>query len=203
MESTERPRFVVAMNAMAATFQRPMTEAGLTGYWMGLSDLPLAAVEKAVQAAMRTRKFMPVVADLRELAGHGEIALEDRASICWLVFTKAMRQHGYYHSVDFDDAGVNFAVRCIGAWDEDFELTNYTEKRFRDAYCAFYRTGAGDGTALLGYHDRHNGAKGYGAKEPVAIACGLPPLRPRIAHEQTKRLPAPNALLEGIGNVPQ
>lgn len=60
------------VQALAAVFRVDPTEALLTGYWLGLSDLPLPVVSAGVQRALRECQFMPSVAELRKLAGHGK-----------------------------------------------------------------------------------------------------------------------------------
>ncbi len=68
MEESDRPRFALAIEAMAATFRAEATPALLLGYWMGLGDLPLDDVHTAIGKAIRECEFMPTVARLRILA---------------------------------------------------------------------------------------------------------------------------------------
>jgi len=62
-------RLTRAIAAMCETFCRPATEATFYGYKIGLSDLPIEKIEAAVCEAIRTKKFFPTVAELRELCG--------------------------------------------------------------------------------------------------------------------------------------
>lgn len=68
MGENDRPAFTLSIEAMAATFRQEVTPALLLGYWLGLGDLDLAAVQRAIGAGIRECEFMPTVAKLRELA---------------------------------------------------------------------------------------------------------------------------------------
>ena len=67
MEQDDRPLFVALIETLAAGFGRPVDEAMLDAYWMGLSDLPLPALTYAVSDALRDSVHMPPVATLRKI----------------------------------------------------------------------------------------------------------------------------------------
>jgi len=69
MTPADRPRFALLIAALVLPFRQDITEMLIEGYWLGLDDLPLADVERAVKRAARESKWMPSVAELRELAG--------------------------------------------------------------------------------------------------------------------------------------
>ena len=54
---------------VAATFNRQMDAASMTGYWIGLQDLELYAVQRACQRAIRECEYMPTVKNIRDFAG--------------------------------------------------------------------------------------------------------------------------------------
>lgn len=64
-----RQRFAEALHALALTFRVEDSLALYDAYWMGLDDIELPALEKAVRRAMRECEYMPTVAVLRSLAG--------------------------------------------------------------------------------------------------------------------------------------
>lgn len=72
MTHDDRARFAAVLTALAETFNEPLSTARLEGYWLALADLPLDAVEAAVQRALREAKFFPKPAELRTLAGVGD-----------------------------------------------------------------------------------------------------------------------------------
>lgn len=163
---------------LAEAFGRKATKATFAAYEHGLGGLDLPAIDRAVKTALRTCKFMPSPAELRELAG--EIRIEDRAIHAWMAFEKAVCTIGHVRGVDFDDAVINATVRSLGGWDrccqlEGNEFDVFLRKRFIDAYVALTRSGVGDeqGAALEGAFDRENRRLGYAAQEPVMISTGV------------------------------
>jgi len=181
---TERRDLVRLIAALAATFNREADEAMFEGYELGLCDLPVPAVKLAVGRAIRECKFMPTVAELRELSG--ELLPQDRAILAWDVFSKAVPRHGYTASVDFEDPLINATIRNLGGWErccslQPDEFDKWLRKDFERTYQALLRSGASaKATApLIGYHDRQNAFHGYVERitEPLRIACDLPPHR--------------------------
>lgn len=72
MTAADRGRFAACLTALAETFAEPCSVARLEGYFAALEDLPLPAVEAAIQGALRTATFFPRPAELRALAGVGD-----------------------------------------------------------------------------------------------------------------------------------
>ena len=209
MNANERADFVEVVCALAATCRQEASEAMLTGYWMGLEDLPLAAVRRAAVRAMRERKFMPTVAELRELCG--EITPADRAAIAWQAVVDANRRHGYGASVNFDDPAINATVRNLGGWEAFTERVETEEtwarKDFERVYQVYARRGvtADEGAALPGFHARNNAFHGHHGHvpHPVAIHTTLKPT-PLLTTAPVRRAPAIGAdavaLLEHVGH---
>ncbi len=189
-DQSDRIRLIAAL---AATFNREADEAMFQGYEIGLADLPLEDVQRAVQRAIRECKFMPAVAELRGLSG--VMLPADRAIKAWDVFAKAVGKHGYYTSVNFDDPIINATVRSLGGWEAACEkggdeFDKWLRKDFERVYLAFERTGVGPEAAapLVGFIGRTNAFTGYheDIPEPLLIACDLPPHRDGVVG-----LPAP------------
>jgi len=207
-------RFRSLIAGMAITFRQEASQVMYDGYWLGLADLPIEAVELAVVAALRTCKFMPSASELRELAG--EVRMEHRAVKAWAAFREAIDLHGYYHSVDFDDPVVNATVRALGGWVSVSELMDEPEawiegifrKRFEQTYVGLATAGVSATAAvpLIGSHEQDKRLKGYeeAIGEPYRIACGLPP-HPVSLVASGKRAEVAGkdrALLEHVGEMP-
>jgi hypothetical protein len=208
MTPEEKPQFITIIAALAATFRQDLTEAVLTGFWMGLEDLSLPAVKSAASRAMREKRFLPCVAELRELAGVAALSAADRALRAWTAFEAAVYRIGPYRSVDFDDPLVNATSRSLGGWeaccvkaDNTADFETWTRKAFLETYEALYRTGAGPEltAALVGIHERENAARGYLRDERVRasiavypVPCGLPalPKSVRVGQESPRQVPA-------------
>ncbi len=195
MTENDRPRFLAMFNGLAATFSKEPSKPMLDGYWMGLADLPIEAVENACQRAIGTCKFMPVPVELRELAG--VMAPADRAIKAWKAYSDAVAALGFYKSVDFDDPLINATVRNLGGWmelitriDDEDHTDKWVRKEFERIYTSLMRSGISDEAArpLLGFHERSNVTHGYGDEvvPPVVVKTGLPPLAAprRIGREQ-------------------
>jgi len=70
-KSSDGERFTILIQAMAATFRADVTPALLEGYWMGLEDVPIERVERAVRRGIKECEFMPAAFKLRELVAGG------------------------------------------------------------------------------------------------------------------------------------
>lgn len=116
-----------------------------------LSDLAVLQLRTAVVRALREHKFagFPPVGMLREWAGCGAtvaIPAQDRAIVAWDAVLQAMRDHGGYQSVQFDDPAVTAAVRSVGGWQymcelETETLCQFVRPRFLEAYRAHANLG--------------------------------------------------------------
>lgn len=142
MDANDRPKFVSLVDALAASFGREVDEALLSGYWLGLDDLSLSAIEKAVAEAIRSYKFMPAPAVLRELAG--EMLGEDRVQLAWDSMVAAISEVGGYRSITFEDPAITASVRALGGWEricsaESEELHKWLRKDFERVYPTFAR----------------------------------------------------------------
>lgn len=165
---------------LCEAFTRQASVVTFRAYQVGLDGLTAEQIGKAVAIALRSCKFMPSPAELRELAG--EMKSEDRAVQAWIVFEKAVCTIGYVRGVDFDDPVVNATVRALGGWDrccqqEGDEFDVFLRKRFLDTYASLSRSGVGEEQAapLEGGFDRENRRLGQPVKPPHKVAVGLPP----------------------------
>ena len=197
MTDDDRKDFGITITALARTFNREADEPLLLGYWMGLEDIDMAAVNKGASRAMRECKFMPTVAEIRELSG--QMLPADRAALAWEAFRKALQIHGCYESVSFDDKLINATVRNLGGWgrvDERLEREGETwvRKEFEKVYQMFLRTGAtaGQALALGGLHETNND----GVVVPLMITDGLPPHRAGLVALPHDKAVLPAGLLE-------
>ena len=205
-------RFRNAIAGMALTFRCDVSETIFDGYWMGLSDLAIEAIEASVVRAIRTCKFLPTVVELRELSG--EVPTEARALRAWEAFNRAVVSHGYYHSVDFDDRVINATIRNLGGWEAVCTIEGRDEwdiwlrKRFIKTYTVLAVGGISEDGAqpLIGCFDRENAFNGYHdhVKGPALIECGLPPHPPGVVPAlPASRTPAQltnQNLLQAIGH---
>ena len=178
------PELLQMIAALAANFDREADEAMFQSYEMGLDDLPLADVKRAIIRSIKESTFMPRVAELRALAG--VVPPVNRAVKAWEVFERTVVRLGYTASVNFDDPVINATVRALGGWERCCGLTveefdKWLRKDFERTYIALMSTGLSAEAAgpLLGFHDQSNACHGHIKQltTPKLIACDLPPHR--------------------------
>jgi hypothetical protein len=187
------------VTVLAEAFSRTASPATFAAYELGLDGLDVPTIKRGVQIALKSCKFMPSPAELRELAG--ELKAENRAQLAWIALEKAVKRHGGYRTVTFDDVVINAAVRSLGGWDRvctalPAEFDVHLRREFLKAYTSLYASGVGEEQAapLLGEFDRENARLGYAPQDVKQVITGLPPapLAPRIAASQAK---GPSGLL--------
>jgi hypothetical protein len=194
MEKSQKPQFVQMILALAATFRTEATEPLYEGYWMGLGDLSLGRVKAAAVAAMHSQKFMPTVAELRELAGAHVPTPEERSTRAWMVVMDG--RVGYYDSVAFDDSVIHATIRAMGGWMRFWERLEEEGRKwlcreFEQTYVRLMATGfsVGESSHLVGFHEMNNGrVTRYSSLKRIAV--GLPaPNVPQLAGPPRRRLP--------------
>lgn len=192
-ERERNRRIALVVNMLAATYNREVSPALLQAWKAALRDVPIEQVEVAAEKAMRTSKFFPAPAEIRQLAGAAEPTVESRALAAWTEFERAVTRHGPYKSVDFADRLINATVRHLGGWEHccdlrPSEFDKWLRKDFLKTYQAFAGHHPGDEACapLVGFHERRNGVR----KQPVLIGYTD---RRRLAspetHEKTPRMP--------------
>lgn len=148
------PKIVHAVAALCEAFNRTPTEATFGAYEIGLAGLTGEQVERAAALALQRCKFMPVPAELRELAAGGGQSYEAMAERAFVTLAQTIQGTGSDYSVSFQDGAINATVRLLGGWGrvcnlprEEFD--KWYRKDFINAYVNVCRNGASP--ALLGY----------------------------------------------------
>lgn len=189
MNDTDREQFAKLIGALAIATRVEADELLLEAYWMALEDLPIESVAIAAKRALRECKFFPMAVELREMSG--EVSPADRAVLAWDAFQKAVHQHGYYDSVQFDDPAITATVRSLGGWIRVCELPvdefdKWLRKDFERVYASYCRSGVSPEALehLPGFFEKENGIKGATIKPPVLIETGLVPVGNRLVNSR-------------------
>lgn len=164
--------FIMGISSLAELLGAEMSEPALDLYYSALSDLDDTAFQQAVERAARECRFMPKPSEIRDLGG--EHKPNERAIAAWMEATTAVRRHGMYESVCFDDPAINAAVRSLGGWSRfctmpTEEAERFARRDFERAYVAFARR---DGLSeefaayLPGIAEQHNASLGLATKKP-------------------------------------
>lgn len=139
MTPDDRPRLARILAVLGETFNEPVSDLRAEGYLMGLNDLTIGQVEQGARRALKTSRFFPRPAELRELAVG---SADDSAELAWLELLAEVRRVGSY-GVPTLSPTVGSAMRAVwGTWAQ---------------LCA---TLPGDGVELLGWAKRFKAAYG-------------------------------------------
>lgn len=156
---TDDERLANVVTALADSFRQKTTPAMYHGYRLGLAGVPIEQVERAAALALQRCKFMPVPAELRELAtgqGEGYAAMAEKA---WHVLRETIRRLGPDYSVNFEDGAINATVRLLGGWiriceiPAGDELEKWFRKSFLETYCRVCQSGTSE--EMRRYHGGH------------------------------------------------
>jgi hypothetical protein len=190
---------------LAEAFGQKVTPIRLMAYEAGLSDVPLSALNAAVVRAIRESRFMPTVAELRELCGvvSGRIEAKDRPLLAWEAVRRAISRVGAYDSPNFADPVIHAVLRSMGGWTQvcDWTLDEmpWREKEFKAAYAAMFHVQLPDEmtSRLAGIAEKENGLAI--PAQVVAVGClsvGTSGESARLMEADTKTLtgPAPSAM---------
>jgi hypothetical protein len=105
------------LEVLFALYGRRAEPLQAKAYKMALADVPLDALTVAVEEAMRTCKFLPTPAELRDLAAGGNA--EERGMAAWILLNRAIRQVGPYCSLLVADHALARAIEDVfGGWPE-------------------------------------------------------------------------------------
>lgn len=211
------PRTAVAITALAESFRQTITEPLLLGYQLGLAGIPVDDVERACALALQRCRFLPVPAELREIAVTGGTGYASVAAHAFVTLQRAVARLGEDRSVCFEDGAIHATVRRLGGWRracllDAGEFDKWYKRDFIEAYTRVIRDGCRpDELAYLpGQLELKNAplfgkalpgggtydAERHGGGAPAAI-----PARYRVIHaspEPTPRIAASETLQIGV-----
>lgn len=130
-----------AVAPLQLAYNASLDDARLRLYVEMLSDIPPSILEASVKKLIMTNKFLPSIAEIREVAyGIKEIISGTAApdeSEAWGEVIKAIRSVGYYGKPKFSHEAITTAVNNIG-WQDicttPSDGTNTLRSQFRRAY---------------------------------------------------------------------
>lgn len=111
---TNRQAFATGLAVLFATFDKPLSDAAVEGYWMALRSMDEHTFAAVTARALTECKFMSTPSELLALSGRAR-SLPAEAALAWEVVRQAMDRHDYTTSVDFGPL-VNSIVRNLGGW---------------------------------------------------------------------------------------
>jgi len=135
----------------------------------------------------------------------GQIDTEDRALLAWGEVLKAIREHGGYRTVTFDDPLIMVTIREICSWadlcGQETDQLGWTKKEFLKVYGAHMNLGTVSSTAvapLPGILAQDASLKGLEPPKPIRIETNLPPSKVKTVEESTS---TKRNIVERIGHA--
>ena len=169
MRDSDDKRFKALLSGLAEFYRRDLTEAMLEGYWLALKPYPIDEIEAAVTRCLGECKFMPMPTDIVEHAS-GFVPVGVRAERAWVCLQDAIRAHGGWASIEFEDRAIADIVRRMGGWERvsgmTYDEVDWRRKEFAQLYTVYVK------------HENHDG-------EPRLVLKGL------HGHEEGVYVPAP------------
>lgn len=198
-----REEFVRGIAPIIGAVGKPMPDEMITAWRTALFDLTPQQLERGVGRTLRTYQFagFPPVAIVLGNA-LGKIAATDverRGIAAWDRVMTAIRRHGSYRSVNFDDPIINATIRSIGGWKSITEetseaLSKMVQPRFVKTYAALYENGISETESgpLHGIVETENVKLGYEANtSTIEVVTGLPQSGVKVIPAAVpKRLPS-------------
>ena len=135
MTNKDKPKLIEILNAMNEVYtpNRTLSTILYEMYYQALKDLPIEKVVTNASKHFKTSQFFPKPADLRN-----DDNINDQALLAWEKTYKAIKKHGYWDSVKFDDPTIHSVIELMGGWREISDMlideTKWKRKEFMDIY---------------------------------------------------------------------
>lgn len=117
MTAGDRPGFAALMLGLGETYSEPVSDVRMEIYFAALEDLELATVRRAATLLVRTLKFFPRPAELRDAIVGPQ---DDRAELAWMSVQRLVQRFGYYAEPAAEDwpdrATQRAALELYGGW---------------------------------------------------------------------------------------
>lgn len=145
MTNQDRQEFATLLLGLGETYGEPVSDPRMEVYFRALSDLDLGDIREAANLHVRTSKFFPKPAELREAI---DGSADDRAEFAWTEMQRLVRAYGYYREPPADawsdEAARRAAYDLYGGWKalcsnlpaQGPEMLG-TAKLFKSSYCAY------------------------------------------------------------------
>lgn len=131
--------FVAGMTLMASIWpelERVTKDKDLAGLWYKmLSDLDDERFWHAIERIVKTRKYPPTIADIREAAAEDECELSPEEA--WAVVYRDVQKRGYYSEPHYDDWKLEAAKNAIG-WHNLCDMTEGEKGAVRAHFMRIY-----------------------------------------------------------------
>lgn len=174
MTENDMTQFSEMMLGISEVYSKELSKFGLDIWWNDLKDYPIQSVLMAFTAHRKDPKqgqFFPKPADI---VRHIDGLPDEKATAAWSKVYLAMKQHGAWRSVCFDDADIHSAIETMGGWPALCRIDNDTlpfkQKEFEKLYLSAKKNEVKtEATYLIGVIDAHNQSVGGQLEKPAFI----------------------------------
>ena len=195
MHNADKKKFAVLMEMLAENFDKENSKLKIDLYFESLKDFAIGEIEGAVYQSIKSLKWFPKIAELRELI---EGDPDSRALIAWRY---AVDNRDESRTFEFDDPIIHYCIQEIfGDWisfcEKTLEELKWEEKRFIGLYqLALKRPDIARYAPkqMLGSYEIHNSALGFHEHIPPVIK-----VETGIGRVKEIEAPKPKKLLEKI-----
>lgn len=182
MTTEEFESVINRLTGVADYFHCELSQTKLMFYFDGLCDLAVDDVQRALTTCIKTCRFMPLVADIRQALGEDA---ENDSEKAWLAYKHLAHQQGGYASPCITDAALaETLMEIFGSWetacwtDLSPEMWAAKRKEFGRVYRLMRTRGLTGSRTLIGQCERSNREMGYSTTMPMQIDA--PASAPRL-----------------------
>lgn len=171
METLDKNKFTKLLIAISEIYGKEMSPPGIEIYYQVLKNYSYDEIQNSLYLVVKTNKYnvMPKPAEIIE---NIEGSIDERALWAWQQLLDAIRQKGYYASVEFEDKTIHAVVLAMGGWmrlcDLEISETPFVMKEFIAKYKLFLGRKI-DSQRLIGFYEMDNTQKGFPKYIPPTI----------------------------------
>jgi hypothetical protein len=182
--ASERGKAAMFLNAFMACWEifkekgHEPSDIIISAYRQAMDPFTPEQISQAFGRAITECKWFPKPVELIEFITGGQQGIEDRATLEGLSVIDAIKRHGVYQTVRFDDGVTNAVINeGFGGWIKLCrEMTPETEKWFIKDFVTMYRVFSRNGRTysgnLSGMIEMKNAALGFNDHIPEPFVIG-------------------------------
>ncbi len=127
-----------ALAVLTAAYNRELPKPTARLYIQALSDLPSEPLAKAVNVLIKSSRWFPTIADVRETTMEFDksVSLPDSWDDAWAEVMSVVRAEGRHRTSEWSNPGIAEALKLLGGYVRVCEATSIgsIESRFKRAY---------------------------------------------------------------------
>jgi hypothetical protein len=182
VEQHDEIKFSEIMAAIGTVFSKEISPVLLEIYFDCLKEYSIQDVTFAAKSIIKNRTItgtLPLVSEFIQAIQNRNGSPDERAELAWRLLVRAIENHGYYDSVQFEDGAICETVKALGGWlritgeNPDWleSQIQWRRKEFITLYKNFARQNI-EPSKLIGFIEGDNLIKGEDGYIPKVIFIG-------------------------------